>query len=90
LSATSPSAASEGSPRALSRELGLLLCALALVLRLALTALLSRMYRKEVHTLADAMFAPGEADEQAQHMLEGRARAAQLKAPLADSRNAPA
>ncbi len=64
LSATSPSVLSEVSPRTLSRELGLLRCVLALVLLLALTALLSRMYHKEVHTPADAMFAQGEADEQ--------------------------
>jgi tetratricopeptide (TPR) repeat protein len=78
MSATSPSTVSEESPRILSRELVLILCVLALVLLLALTALLSRMYHKKIHTLADAMFAQGEADEQA-----GRVNAA-----LTDYRNA--
>jgi len=40
--------------------------------------LLSRMYHKKIHTLADAMFAQGEADEQA----------GQVKLALADYRNA--
>src|SRR5271156_3577471 len=78
MSATSPNTVSEESPRILSRELVLILCVLALVLLLALTALLSRMYHKKIHTLADAMFAEGDADEQA-----GRVNAA-----LADYRNA--
>jgi tetratricopeptide (TPR) repeat protein len=78
MSAASPSAMSEASPRILSRELVLLLCVLALVVLLALTALFSRLYHKKIHTLADAMFAQGEADEQA-----GRAGAA-----LTDYRNA--
>ncbi len=88
MSATSPNTVSAESPRVLSRELVLLLCVLALVLLLALTALLSRMYHKKIHTLADAMFAQGDADEQAATTLEGQARAAQLKAALADYRNA--
>ncbi|MGD0427229.1 MAG: tetratricopeptide repeat protein [Candidatus Acidiferrales bacterium] len=78
MSATSPSTASEESPRIRSRELVSILCVLALVLLLALTALLSRMYHKKIHTLADAMFAQGEADEQA----------GQVKLALADYRNA--
>jgi tetratricopeptide (TPR) repeat protein len=45
---------------------------------LALTALLSRLYHKKVHTLADTMFAQGQADEQA-----GR-----INAALTDYRNA--
>ncbi len=57
--------ASEESPRVLSRELVLLLCVLALLVLLALTALFSRLYHKKIHTLADTMFAQGEADEQA-------------------------
>jgi tetratricopeptide (TPR) repeat protein len=69
---------SEESPRVLSRELVMLLCVLALVVMLALTAFLSRQYHKKIHTLADAMFAQGEADEQA----------GQIKAALTDYRNA--
>ncbi len=65
MNATSPNTAGEASPRILSRELVLLLCVLALVAMLALTALFSRLYHRKVHTLADAMFAQGEADEQA-------------------------
>jgi tetratricopeptide (TPR) repeat protein len=78
MSTTSLGIVNEESPRGLSRELVLLLCVLALVLLLALTALLSRLYHKKIHTLADAMFAQGEADEQA----------GQIKAALADYRNA--
>jgi tetratricopeptide (TPR) repeat protein len=78
MSVTSPSTVSEEPPRVLSRELVMLLCVLALVVMLALTALLSRLYHKKVHTLADAMFAQGEADEQA----------GQVKAALTDYRNA--
>jgi tetratricopeptide (TPR) repeat protein len=78
MNATSPNTVSEEPARILSREWVLILCVLALVLLLALTALLSRMYHKKIHTLADAMFAQGEADEQA----------GQVKAVLADYRNA--
>jgi tetratricopeptide (TPR) repeat protein len=78
MSAISPSTVSEEPPRVLSRELVMLLCVLALVVMLALTALLSRLYHKKIHTLADAMFAQGEADEQA----------GQVKAALTDYRNA--
>ena len=78
MSATSPSTVGEESPRILSRELVVILCVLALVLLLALTALLSRLYHKKIHTLADAMFAQGEADEQA----------GQIKTALTDYRNA--
>jgi tetratricopeptide (TPR) repeat protein len=78
MSATNPSTVSEESPRVVSRELVMLLCVLALVVMLALTALLSRLYHKKIHTLADAMFAQGEADEQA----------GQVKAALTDYRNA--
>jgi tetratricopeptide (TPR) repeat protein len=56
----------------------MLICVLALVGMLALTALLSRLYHKKVHTLADAMFTQGEADEQA----------GQVKTALTDYRNA--
>ena len=78
MSATNPSTGSEESPRVLSRELVMLLCVLALVVMLALTALLSRLYHKKIHTLADAMFAQGETDEQA----------GQVNAALTDYRNA--
>jgi|SRR5579863_5900457 len=88
MSATSPSAVSEKSPRIPSRELVLILCVLALVLLLALTALLSRMYHKKIHTLADAMFAQGETDERAAQQMAGQAQAAQLKLALADYRTA--
>jgi tetratricopeptide (TPR) repeat protein len=67
MSATNSVTVNEASPRVLSRELVLLLCVLALVLMLALTALFSRLYHKKIHTLADAMFAQGEADEQAKN-----------------------
>ena len=70
--------ANEVSPRALSRELVLLLCVLALVLFLALTALLARLYHKKIHSLADAIYAQGELDEQAQN----------FNAALTDYRNA--
>jgi tetratricopeptide (TPR) repeat protein len=88
MSATTPSIVTEESPRILSRELVLLLCVLALVVLLALTALFSRLYHKKIHTLADAMFAQGEADEQAAQQMAGQAQAAQLRLALADYRNA--
>jgi tetratricopeptide (TPR) repeat protein len=69
---------SEESPRVFSRELVMLLCVLALLVLLALSALFSRLYHKKVHTLADTMFAQGQADEQA-----GR-----INAALTDYRNA--
>jgi len=75
-------------PRVLSRELVLLLCVLALMVMLALTALFSRLYHKKIHTLADAMFAQGEADEQAAQQLAAQAKAAQFKLALTDYRNA--
>jgi tetratricopeptide (TPR) repeat protein len=78
MSETNPSTGSDESPRVLSRELVMLLCLLALVVMLALTALLSRLYHKKIHTLADAMFTQGEADE----------RANQVNAALADYRSA--
>jgi tetratricopeptide (TPR) repeat protein len=78
MSETNPSTGSDESPRVLSRELVMLLCLLALVVMLALTALLSRLYHKKIHTLADAMFAQGEMDEQA----------GQVNFALADYRNA--
>jgi tetratricopeptide (TPR) repeat protein len=75
-------------PRGLSREWVLLLCVLALIVTLALTALFSRLYHKKIHTLADAMFAQGEADEEAAQQLPAPAKAAQFKLALTDYRNA--
>jgi hypothetical protein len=88
MSATSSSLVTEKSPHALSRELVLLLCVLALVVMLALTALFSRLYHKKIHTLADAMYAQGEADEQGAQQMPGPAQAAQFKLALTDYRNA--
>src|SRR6202142_3877520 len=88
MSATSPSMVSGEPPRIFSRELVLLLCVLALLVLLAVSALFSRLYHKKVHTLADAMFAQGEADEQAARQMAGEAKTAQLKLALTDYRNA--
>src|ERR1700729_2139004 len=88
MSATTPSMMSGESPRIFSRELVLLLCVLALLVLLAVSALFSRLYHKKVHTLADAMFAQGEADEQAARQMAGEAKTAQLKLALTDYRNA--
>jgi Tfp pilus assembly protein PilF len=79
---------SEESPRVFSREVVMLLCVLALLVLLALTALFARLYHKKVHTLADAMFAQGKADEQAAQQMAEPAKAAQLKLALTDYRNA--
>jgi tetratricopeptide (TPR) repeat protein len=62
----------------LSRELVLLLCVLALLVLVTVTAALTRLYHRKIHTLADVLFAQGEADEQA-----GR-----INAALTDYRNA--
>ena len=75
-------------PRIFSRELVLLLCVLALLVLLAVSALFSRLYHKKVHTLADAMFAQGEADERTAGQMAGEAKTAQLKLALTDYRNA--
>jgi thioredoxin-like negative regulator of GroEL len=83
MSATNPSMASEESPRVFSREIVMLLCVLALLVLLALTALLTRLYHKKVHTLADAMYAQGVADEE-----EARSNPARINAALTDYRNA--
>ena len=88
MSATSPSTVSGESPRIFSRELVLLLCVLALLVLLAVSALFSRLYHKKVHTLADAMFAQGEADERTAGQMAGEAKTAQLKLALTDYRNA--
>jgi tetratricopeptide (TPR) repeat protein len=79
---------SEESPRVFSREVVMLLCVLALLVLFTLTALFSRLYHKKVHTLADAMFAQGEADELAAQQMAGEAKAEQLKLALTDYRNA--
>jgi Flp pilus assembly protein TadD len=88
MSATSPGMVSEESPRVFSREVVMLLCVLMLLVLLALTALFARLYHKKVHTLADAMFAQGEADERAAQRLGEPAKTAQLKLALTDYRNA--
>lgn len=78
MSATTDTDLAEGSPRIYSRELVFLLCVLALVLLVAITAFLSRVYHKQVHTLADGWFAQGQLDMQA----------ANTTAALTDYRNA--
>src|SRR6202789_339936 len=75
-------------PRIFSRELVLLLCVLALLVLLAVSALFSRLSHRTVHTRADAMFAQGDADEQAARQMAGEAKTAQLKLALTDYRNA--
>ncbi|MFY9804662.1 MAG: tetratricopeptide repeat protein [Candidatus Acidiferrales bacterium] len=65
MSATTNASTTEDSPRVYSRELVFILCLLALVLMVVVTAFCSRLYRKQVHTLADGWFAQGERDLQA-------------------------
>jgi tetratricopeptide (TPR) repeat protein len=57
--------AGHGGPRPISREIVLLLCVLSLLVLFSFTALVSRMYHKKVHGLADEWFAAGEASLQA-------------------------
>jgi tetratricopeptide (TPR) repeat protein len=78
MSATTNASLSEDSPRIYSRELVFLLCVLALVVMVSLTAFFSRMYHKQVHTLADRWFTQGERDMQAGN----------ISAALTDYRNA--
>lgn len=78
MSATTNASLSEDSPRIYSRELVFLLCVLALVLMVSLTAFFSRMYHKQAHTLADRWFTQGERDMQAGN----------ISAALTDYRNA--
>src|SRR5580704_3807003 len=78
MSATTNASLSEDSPRIYSRELVFLLCVLALVVMVSLTAFFSRVYHKQVHTLADGWFAQGERDMQAGN----------VSAALTDYRNA--
>ncbi len=46
----------------ISREIVLLLCVASLLVLFSFTALVSRMYHKKVHRLADDWFAAGEAE----------------------------
>ena len=78
MSATTNASLPEDSPRIYSRELVFLLCVLSLLLLVVITAFLSRMYHKQVHTLADGWFAQGERDMQAGN----------VPAALTDYRNA--
>lgn len=65
MSATTETSLPENSPRIYSRELVFLVCVLSLLLLLIVTAFLSRVYHKQVHTLADGWFAQGQRDMQA-------------------------
>jgi tetratricopeptide (TPR) repeat protein len=78
MSATTNSSLPEDSPRIYSRELVFLLCVLTLIVMVSLTAFFSRMYHKQVHTLADRWFTQGERDMQAGN----------ISAALTDYRNA--
>ena len=65
MSANTNASLTEDSPRIYSRELVFLLCVLALLVMVIVTAFCSRLYHKQVHTLADGWFAQGERDLQA-------------------------
>lgn len=78
MSATTNANLSEDSPRIYSRELVFLLCVLALIVMVSLTAFFSRLYHKQVHTLADRWFTQGQRDMQAGN----------ISAALTDYRNA--
>lgn len=78
MSTTDHSTASSGGSRIYSREVVLLMCIISLLVLVAITAFLSRMYHKKVHTLADTWFAQGEADT----------RAGNVNSSLTDYRNA--
>jgi tetratricopeptide (TPR) repeat protein len=78
MSAATNISLTEDSPRIHSRELVFLLCVLALIIMVALTAFFSRMYHKQIHTLADGWFAQGQRDMQAGN----------ISAALTDYRNA--
>jgi tetratricopeptide (TPR) repeat protein len=78
MSAATNTGFTQDSPRIYSRELVFLLCVLALIIMVALTAFFSRMYHKQIHTLADGWFAQGGRDMQA----------GSIGAALTDYRNA--
>jgi tetratricopeptide (TPR) repeat protein len=78
MSATANTSLSEDPPRIYSRELVFLLCVIALIVMVSLTAFFSRMYHKQVHTLADRWFTQGGRDLQAGN----------ISAALTDYRNA--
>lgn len=68
----------DDSPRIYSRELVFLVCLLALIAMIVVTAFCSRLYHKQVHSLADRWFTQGERDMQARN----------ISAALTDYRNA--
>jgi tetratricopeptide (TPR) repeat protein len=78
MSATVNASFTEDSPRIYSRELVFLVCLLALVAMIVVTAFCSRLYHKQVHTLADGWFTQGQRDMQARN----------ISAALTDYRNA--
>jgi tetratricopeptide (TPR) repeat protein len=78
MSATTNTSLTEDAPPIYSRELVFLLCVIALIVMVSLTAFFSRVYHKQVHTLADGWFAQGERDMQAGN----------VSAALTDYRNA--
>jgi tetratricopeptide (TPR) repeat protein len=65
MSATTDTSLPEESARIYSRELVFLICVLLLLILIVITAFLSRLYHKQVHTLADNSFAQGQRDMQA-------------------------
>lgn len=78
MSATTPNTLADKAPGGYPREVVFVLCFTALFILVAVTAFLSRMYHKKVHTLADALFAQGELDMQRRN----------VDAALTDYRNA--
>jgi tetratricopeptide (TPR) repeat protein len=80
MSATPHNALADKAPAGYPREVVFVLCFIALATLVSITAVLSRMYHKKVHTLADILFAQGELD-----MQHGN-----IEAALTDYRNAVA
>src|SRR5271170_6316642 len=78
MSATTHHILTERPPGGYPREVVFVLCFIALVILVSVTAFLSRMYHKKVHTLADQLFAQGQLDMQQ----------ARIDAALTDYRNA--
>ncbi|MGA7624117.1 MAG: tetratricopeptide repeat protein [Candidatus Acidiferrales bacterium] len=78
MSATTHHTLTEKPPGGYPREVVFVLCFIALVILVSVTAFLSRMYHKKVHTLADQLFAQGQRDMQQ----------ARIDAALTDYRNA--
>ncbi|MFZ0410023.1 MAG: hypothetical protein WAL51_00790, partial [Candidatus Acidiferrales bacterium] len=63
--ATEPMLHPPNSPRSYVREAVLLGCLVLLVLFFGVTATVSRLYHKKIHTLADQWYAQGEQNFQA-------------------------